>query len=612
MDFMAADGSQFGTVDQPAPVGTTIECIACHNAATLQHDSVIFPSGIELADLGDQAVCVECHQGRASKAAVDEAVAAAVGDDLDRVNPDLAFINIHYSPAAATRYGSEVQGGYEYGGFQYDPRFDHAASSQACTDCHDMHTLQLKTEDCAACHPGLSTPEDAAAIRMAGSLKDYDGDGDLQEPVKAEIAGLQELLYASMQAYAAEVAGTPLVYDAANHPYFFDQAGEIYASWTGRLLRTAYNYHVSKKDPGGYVHNGKYLIQLLYDSIADLNAQISTPIDLSRLQREDAGHFAAAHDSWRHWDDSGQVPADCARCHAAGGLPVFITTAGEIYPQPATSGLYCATCHDDLSTFTRYGSEQVEFPSGAVVSFEELESNLCLNCHQGRESRRSVDAAIAASAARIDEATQDLDFPDPHFFAAGGTLWGTDVQGAYEYENKIYNGRFLHVPGFQACTECHDTHTLEVQVEQCTSCHGTYTRGELEEIRILQVDFDGDDDTTTGIAVEVSNFRNRLLEAIYVYAADTGAPIVFEEQAYPYWFSDLDADGLADPQEAADGNRYFAWTPRLLRAAYNYTWAARDPGAYAHNGLYILQVLYDSLLDIGGDVAGLVRPEVTQ
>ena len=31
-------------------------------------------------------------------------------------------------------------------------------------------------------------------------------------------------------------------------------------------LRTAYNYTVADKDPGGYIHNGAYIQQLLFDS----------------------------------------------------------------------------------------------------------------------------------------------------------------------------------------------------------------------------------------------------------------------------------------------------------------------------------------------------------
>ena len=47
---------------------------------------------------------------------------------------------------------------------------------------------------------------------------------------------------------------------------------------------------------------------------------------------------------------------------------------------------------------------------------------------------------------------------------------------------------------------------------------------------------------------------------------------------------------------------------QTLLAAYNYQWVAKDPGAFAHNGKYILQILYDSLRDLGASVSGMVRP----
>ena len=63
-------------------------------------------------------------------------------------------------------------------------------------------------------------------------------------------------------------------------------------------------------------------------------------------------------------------------------------------------------------------------------------------------------------------------------------------------------------------------------------------------------------------------------------------------------------NGIYDNDEGA----YESWTPRLIRAAYNYQWVQNDPGAYAHNGLYIIQVLYDSLANVGADVTGFTRP----
>ena len=63
-DFLGLDGTTPGTVDAPAPVGTTIECEACHNEATGQKDSAVMPCGAELTGLGKNANCMECHQGR--------------------------------------------------------------------------------------------------------------------------------------------------------------------------------------------------------------------------------------------------------------------------------------------------------------------------------------------------------------------------------------------------------------------------------------------------------------------------------------------------------------------------------------------------------------------
>ena len=31
LDFLGADGTEFGVVDNPSPLGTTVECAACHN-----------------------------------------------------------------------------------------------------------------------------------------------------------------------------------------------------------------------------------------------------------------------------------------------------------------------------------------------------------------------------------------------------------------------------------------------------------------------------------------------------------------------------------------------------------------------------------------------------
>ena len=623
LDWIGADGTEAGVVDVPAPIGTTVECAACHNDVTVEMDSVTFPSGIEVTGLGDESRCMQCHQGRHSTVSVNQSIVdAGLTEDVDAISEDLGFSNIHYYAAAATQFGTVVQGGYQYDGKTYDAKNNHVPGYDTCIGCHDPHTLEVKVEECSVCHTDVSSSDDLVDIRMPGSLVDYDGDGDMTEGIAFEIEGMREVLYSAMQAYAAEVTETPIVYDSHSYPYFFidtDANGVIdegeaafpnrYNAWTARLAKAAYNYQVSLKDPGRFAHGGKYVIQLIYDSIEDLNVGLSSPVDMSGLNRIDHGHFAGSEEAFRHWDEDGAVSGSCSRCHSAAGLPLFIEQ-GVTIEQPVANGLACETCHNDLETYTRYEAEEVPFPSGASLTTGDLDSNLCLNCHQGRESTVSVNRRIGD--VEDDTVSENLRFTNIHYFAAGASLFGTEAKGAYEYTGLVYNGRNEHVGAFDSCIECHDTHALEVEVVECAECHeGVATPEDLVNIRMSEVDYDGDGDVTEGIAGEIETMREALLAGMQAYVAGVNGTnsIGYTSAAYPYFYTDVNGDGEITPDEFGDReNRYNTWTPRLLRSAYNYQYAAKDPGAFAHNGHYIIQILYDSLTDIGVDTSGMTRP----
>ena len=105
----------------------------------------------------------------------------------------------------------------------------------------------------------------------------------------------------------------------------------------------------------------------------------------------------------------------------------------------------------------------------------------------------------------------------------------------------------------------------------------------------------------------------RLGVAIQAYAAETtGVAVVYASSAYPYFFIDSNSDGTAAPDEAIYPNRYQSWTPRLLKAAYNYQLVAKEPAIFTHNPHYALQLLYDSLEDLSQvvpvDLSDLTRP----
>ena len=281
LDFMGEDGSAPGSVDGPALVGSVISCQACHNDSTHEMASAVFPSGVSVTDLGAEAVCFQCHQGRTSADQVDEAT-DTLGDD--EVSADLGFVNVHYAIAAATQMGDVTRGGYQYPGREYVARFEHEEDVRSCTQCHDPHSGQVEPQSCAACHPNVVDQEDFQDIRY--TRVDFDGDGNDAEGMYHEIVTMQELLLVAIQDYATQFLGAPVAYGDA-YPYWFVDGngdgilgddeknfGNRYLSFTPRLLRGAYNYHLSLEDAGNYTHNGRYVVQLLHDSIADLSAQV--------------------------------------------------------------------------------------------------------------------------------------------------------------------------------------------------------------------------------------------------------------------------------------------------------------------------------------------------
>ena len=637
-DFLGVDGSAANKVDAAVPAAESqgIQCVTCHNSVTVSRTTVTFPSGATIT-AGADARCMDCHQGLESKISVDaqielfsaadhpDTVVAPVKDNQGN-DQAFGFNGIHYYAAAATLYGNKALGGYQYDGMAYDSKNDHVPGYDTCIGCHDSHTLEVKVRECSVCHPSASAVEDLKSIRMVSSLSDYDGDGDTREGMYYEIQGLQRILYAQMQAYAAQTVGTGLLYDDHSYPYFFkdiNSNGEIdereaifpnaFTSWTPRLLKAAYNYQVSLKDTGAFAHGNKYVVQLLYDSIADLGG------DVVKLARTDAGHFAGNTEPFRHWDGEaegrGVVPYTCAKCHTAEGLPQFIQNGGTtvvaangttqivgLGALPASNGFQCSTCHNEASFPDRYAINSVTFPSGKTVSYGGKDadgkylpddSNLCIACHQGLESTTSVNNALRGKD--LDTVDPKIRFKNIHYFAAGSTLFGVDAQGAYLYEGKQYVGEFMHAKPdgrVNKCQDCHDVHALEPKIKACETCHGVSNPALIRE---SDADYDGDSDVQEGISGEISTLAEALYAQMQTYSETHGGLLVYNGNAYPYFFD-------------ANGKGYAAWTPRLMRAAFNYQYVQKDPGAYVHNAKFVIQFLIDSIEDLGGNVSAYARP----
>jgi hypothetical protein len=118
-----------------------------------------------------------------------------------------------------------------------------------------------------------------------------------------------------------------------------------------------------------------------------------------------------------------------------------------------------------------------------------------------------------------------------------------------------------------------------------------------------KIDRDGNGNINEGVAQELDHLRAMLLVAIQDYAKTVaGKAVAYDPHNYPYFFNDLNGNGKADKDEAKFPNRYKSWTPRLMKAAYNYQFVTKDPGAFAHNPTYATELLHDSLADLGAKV----------
>ncbi len=588
LDFLGADGTKAGQVDKPAPLGTVVGCITCHNEEAAWLDEVTFPSGVTINDLGAEARCMVCHQGRASGLDVDAAIAEAEVADDDEVSGSLGFINIHYYATGATLYGAQAHGGYQYEGKSYDLKFDHVDGFDTCIGCHDQHSLEVRINgkvrgsECKDCHAKVSTVADLKNIRMNGSMVDYDGDGSISEGIAGEISTLQEKLYEIIQTYTGSVTESPIIYDSHSYPYWFVDSnansevdagetsyGNRYGSWSARLLKATYNYQTSLKDPGAYAHNAKYIIELLYDSIADINSALpeAEQMDISALNRVDGPHFDGTKEAFRHWDDDGEVSASCGKCHGQYGLAEFLNYGNNRTTELMTDGMACINCHGiDAEGRTSYSEiwdtgSGVVFPSGAEVSLDN-NSQLCMNCHSGRAFGGDVVAGK---------------FSNIHYYPSAAVFFGAEVQGGYEYAGKSYAGQNLypsHPADLSTCSGCHIQvdnrvkHQFKPSLDLCNWCHSGDSFAKLSGL-------------PKAYHATLMSLGEQLSTQIQSYAAANGMTAVHLDH-YPYW------SGTS------------TWDMNLSGAAYNYQVYLKEPGAYMHNGAYVGQLLYDAIEDLGG------------
>ncbi len=306
-----------------------------------------------------------------------------------------------------------------------------------------------------------------------------------------------------------------------------------------------------------------------------------------------SSHANAASEAFSHWDDDGEIRAACATCHSGEGFRDFHgldgTEAGVVNGPINVGGVVdCGTCHNaGLADI-----KEITFPSGLVHPVTGVEAS-CLTCHQGRTAGINVEKAIADLS--LDEPNAELRFINPHYATAAATWLGGYGGAGYHYAGQSYSGRFFHARPVASCNSCHEPHTLEVEFEPCLTCHQA---DRPQDIRIARQSYDGSGNTSVGIRSDIAANAATLLDMIGTYSRDVaGVPVIYDGNRYPYFFADANGDGVIDTE---DGKPvvYASWTPRSLRTAFNWKLVTADPGNYAHNPAYSLELLYDSIADL--------------
>ena len=639
------DYAEDGTTDVAAALPLGHYCDTCHSTApaTLFDDlmthpalaAIPFPSAAEVSLWDNSNMCIVCHQGRSSSVQVDSKIAGDPGGPY-------TFTNIHYYPAAASYFGDETRGGYEFAGEEYAGRNifpSHPGGKQTCVGCHMRlddsviadHTWEPQLSDCTSCHAGTSFET------LAGSPSKN------HAAIESAKTDLLDVIYD----YAATTIGVGIVYDGGGYPYFFKDLnlngeaeadeltyGNRYDQFDEELLKAAYNYQMGAKEPNAYIHNGTYVRQLLHDSIVALGG---TPTDIApgrpgfdnatankSEQWHLSGHADSGGEPFRHWDEDGEVSASCAKCHSGSGFADFAVDGMVDAPAPLGDLVSCGTCHnsdnlfvddstrwDDLGTNTALAA--VEFPSGDTADLGNA-SNICMSCHQGRESGDSVATATPNGTVQTPTDYPSYNFINRHYYAAGAIFFGADVTAAFEYPAHTYKtmNQFTgHNPvdDIADCIGCHmrgeTDHNFVPQIDDCIGCHQGIT--DFTQLGLpfgnVNTDYDGDM-TPESFQGEIDGMAANLYLAIQAYAVNDlpqPSPVVYSGHAYPYWFKDSNGDGLVTPGEDTYGNRYNDFDLTMLKAAFNYH-SAQDPASDIHNYQYVLQTLYDSLDDLDDGV----------
>jgi hypothetical protein len=281
----AADPREF--VANPSQPG----CFTCHAPHERGDMSLRTTRPVQLAngrqfDVGRANLCASCHRAR------EDASRFVVATAANKIPPPWGA---HHGPQADIVLGTNA---YEYSGRSYGSSPHKDVINDACVSCHMSlpvgraslspvvggHSFMIRGEvhenevlnlaACSGCHRDVKQVAKTPYFSVIAQ-DDYDLNGR-KEAVQLEVKGLLGRF--------VNDKGTGLLQTLS--PPFYNAAGAFVPSRSEAVrpvteIAALYNYKMILEDRSMGIHNAKYVVQILYDTIQSLDPRF----DVSRRPR---------------------------------------------------------------------------------------------------------------------------------------------------------------------------------------------------------------------------------------------------------------------------------------------------------------------------------------
>lgn len=354
--------------------------------------------------------------------------------------------------------------------------------------------------------------------------------------------------------------------------------------------------------------------------------------------------------------------AKCMRCHSGYEAAKFMTAEMDATKLDnltsysmgfAGEAASCVTCHDlaqkvknddgtetiKLGETRKYKSDTFAFnwanepfanPNIDIIKKEDFAkigtSASCFNCHAGGDQSARIISTFADSDKRLTEQFNPKKY-GTHFGAAAGIFWGV---AAYEFVGKTYQqGSFpQHSTNtgkkdgslktkeemekeekayINACVDCHDfddlTHSTKPQISaKIVNAEGETTKTILgikmtdkrKELGCNKDNCHGDDGTYHAGKMLGNKIASKIAVAEVVETFKNKLNIEFNKELKTFVYGNNPKKPFTNWGEGQKGRDFYGAAANLFLFQHS------DEEAYAHNPIYVKQVLWDMMEFAGG------------